>query len=209
MRLLIVDDHAILREGLTALLHQLGPETEVLTAADGATALEIAGQRDDLDAVILDLAMPGMDGGAVVERLGALRPDLPTIVLSASESAADVRRVLGLGALGYVPKSADPNTLLSAIKLVLAGELYVPPLMLDARSEIDPAPLSASSVHLTQRQRDVLTGMARGLSNKRIAQELGLAEKTVKAHITVVLRVLGASNRTHAVTIARDSGLAS
>jgi len=207
MRLLIVDDHAILREGLTALLQQLGPETEVLTADGGASALDIAARRSDLDVVIMDLAMPGMDGGAVVERLGALRPDLPVIVLSASESAADVRRVLALGALGYVPKSADPNTLLSAIKLVLAGEIYVPPLMLNADGD-SAAPTSTQAVHLTQRQREVLTGMSRGLSNKRIAQELGLAEKTVKAHITVVLRVLGASNRTQAVTIARDSGLA-
>ncbi len=207
MRLLIVDDHAILREGLTALLQQFGPDTEVLNAADGTEALALVDANPNLDVVILDLAMPGMEGGRVIERLGAMRPDLPAIVLSASESAADVRRVLALGALGYVPKSANPNTLLSAIKLVLAGEIYVPPLMLEPQGD-SSAPTGLSSVHLTQRQRDVLNCMSRGLSNKRIAQELGLAEKTVKAHITVVLRVLGASNRTHAVTIARENGLA-
>lgn len=204
MKLLIVDDHALLREGLTSLLRQAGPDTIVLAAADGAAALEIAEREADLDAVILDLAMPGMDGTATLQAFGARRPDLPVIVLSASENAADVRRVMALGALGYVPKSATSQTILSALKLVLSGEVYVPPLLL---SESGAA--SASGPQLTPRQGDVLACMCRGLSNKAAASELNMSEKTVKAHVTAILRALGASNRTHAVAIARETALVS
>lgn len=201
MKLLIVDDHSLLRDGLSALLQQLGPDTRVLAAADGAAALEIVERENDLDAVIVDLGLPGMDGAALIEVFGARRPDLPVIVLSASENAADVRRAMALGALGYVPKSANPETLLSAIKLVLSGEIYVPPLLLQSAPA---APVVDTAAKLTPRQADVLACMARGLSNKAAARELGMSEKTVKAHVTAILRALGASNRVQAVTIARE-----
>jgi two-component system, NarL family, nitrate/nitrite response regulator NarL len=201
MRLLIVDDHSLLRDGLSALLQQLGPNTEVLAAADGPAALAIAEAEQNLDAVIVDLAMPGMDGASLIETFGTRRPELPVIVLSASESAADVRRVMAVGALGYVPKSASPETLLSAIRLVMSGEIYVPTLML--QNETAPA-TGAESPKLTPRQADVLSCMVRGLSNKATARELGMSEKTVKAHVTAILRALGASNRMHAVAIARE-----
>jgi two-component system nitrate/nitrite response regulator NarL len=201
MRLLIVDDHSLLRDGMSALLQQLGPGTEVLAAADGASAIEIVEREAGLEAVIVDLGLPGMDGASLIEVFGARRPDLPVIVLSASESAADVRRVMALGALGYVPKSANPDTLLSAIKLVLAGEIYVPPLLLN--SDVMPKP-QGEAAKLTPRQADVLACMARGLSNKAAARELSMSEKTVKAHVTAILRALGATNRMQAVAIARE-----
>ena len=203
MRFLIVDDHSLLRDGLAALLRQLGPDTEVLAAGDGAAALQIAERETNLDAVILDLAMPDMDGPAALEAFGARRPDLPVIVLSASESAADVRRAMASGALGYVPKSASPQTLLAAIKMVLAGELYVPPLLLDD----EESAARASSTKLTPRQIDVLACMCKGLSNKSAAAQLDMSEKTVKAHVTAILRALGATNRMQAVAIARENAL--
>src|SRR5262245_5228974 len=144
--------------------------------------------------------MPGLGGAALIEALAARHPDLPLIVLSASESAADVRRVMALGALGYVPKSASPETLLSAFKLVLAGELYVPPLLLDEPPPAAPGDIAAK---LTPRQADVLACMCQGLSNKAAARELSMSEKTVKTHVTAILRALGATNRMQAVTIAR------
>jgi DNA-binding NarL/FixJ family response regulator len=200
MKFLIVDDHALLRDGLTALLAHFGPDTQVLAAADGAAALEIAARERDIDIAIVDLAMPGLGGAALIEALAERHPDLPLVVLSASESAADVRRVMALGALGYVPKSASPETLLSAFKLVLAGELYVPPLVLE---EPNPRSAADATAKLTPRQADVLACMCRGLSNKAAARELSMSEKTVKAHVTAILRTLGAANRTQAVTIAR------
>jgi two-component system, NarL family, nitrate/nitrite response regulator NarL len=203
MKLLIVDDHALLRDGLSALLLQLGPKTNVIAAADGMEALAIAAAQPDLDAVIVDLSMPGMDGGALIQAFGTQQPELPVIVLSASESASDVRRAMALGALGYVPKSANPQTLLSAIRLVLSGEIYVPPLMLN---EAPPDPSTAGS-KLTPRQADVLNCMCKGMSNKAAASALDMSEKTVKAHVTAILRLLGATNRTQAVNIARDAAL--
>jgi DNA-binding NarL/FixJ family response regulator len=200
MRILIVDDHALLRDGLAALLRQL--EADVLPAADGPAALAIIDRESNLDAVILDLAMPGMDGAALLQSIGARRPDLPVIVYSASEKSADVRRAMALGALGYVPKSANPQTLLSALKLVLAGELYIPPLLLD-----DPPAGAPASAKLTPRQIDVLACMCRGLSNKSTARQLNMSEKTVKAHVTAILRALQASNRVQAVAIARENAL--
>ena len=200
MKFLIVDDHSLLRDGLTALLQHFGPETRVLSAADGAAALEIAERERDIDIAVVDLAMPGLGGAALIEALAARHPDLPLVVLSASESAADVRRVMALGALGYVPKSASPETLLSAFKLVLAGELYVPPLLLDEPPAAAPGDIAAK---LTPRQADVLECMCRGLSNKAAARELSMSEKTVKTHVTAILRALGATNRMQAVTIAR------
>ena len=138
MKLLIVDDHAIVREGVAAMLRQAGPDTMVLQAGDGAEGVRLAEAHPDLDAVFLDLQMPGADGMSAVPEFGRRRPDLPVIVLSSSEDPEDVRRALGLGALGYVPKSALPQTLLSALRLVLAGDIYVPPLMVDAAARGGP-----------------------------------------------------------------------
>lgn len=145
MKLLIVDDHAIVREGLAAMLRLVAPDTDVLQARDGAEGLALASAHLDIDAVFLDLEMPGTDGMAIIPELGRLRPDLPVIVLSSSENPQDVRRALGLGALGYVPKSAASQTLLSALQLVLSGNIYVPPLMLHATSAAGAAGDTAAS----------------------------------------------------------------
>lgn len=210
MKLLIVDDHAILREGLAAMLRQAGPDIEVLLACDGAEGVRTAEAHLDIDAVFLDLEMPGIDGMSVVLELGKRRPDLPVIVLSSSEDPQDVRRALALGALGYVPKSAASQTLLSALQLVLSGNIYVPPLMLH------PTALGAESViaketaprgALTERQMEVLRLISKGLPNKEIGRELGLSDKTVKAHITALFRILNVVNRTQAASAARQVGL--
>src|SRR5208337_1881108 len=134
MKLLLVDDHPVVREGLAALLRQAEPGASVLLAGDCEEGLSIAEAHRDLDAVVLDLAMPGMDGMAALPEFGRRRPDLPVIVLSSSEDPRDVRRALGSGALGYVPKSASPKALLAALNFVLAGNIYVPPLMVSEGS---------------------------------------------------------------------------
>jgi len=130
MKLLIVDDHPVLREGLAALLRQAGPETDVLLASDAGEGLALVELHVDLDAVVLDLMMPGMDGWRAITEFGRKRPELPVIVLSSSEDPQDARKALALGALGYVPKSASQHVLLQAIRIVLNGDLYVPPLVL-------------------------------------------------------------------------------
>jgi two-component system, NarL family, nitrate/nitrite response regulator NarL len=211
MKLLVVDDHPVLRDGLAALLRQMGPETVVLQAGDAAQALTLVAQHADLDAVVLDIAMPGIDGFRAITEFGRLRPELPIVVLSSSESADDVRHALSQGALGYVPKSASQKTLISAIRLVLNGELYVPPLILAeaaaTRSTVPPTDASSARAVLTDRQIDVLRRVCEGASNRTIAIELGLSEKTVKAHISAIFKALNVVNRTQAAAAARKADL--
>jgi two-component system, NarL family, nitrate/nitrite response regulator NarL len=210
MKLLVVDDHPIVRDGLAALLGRLASDTVVLQAGDAGNALALVAAHGDLDAVVLDIAMPGMDGLRALAEFGRARPELPVIVISASEDARDVKEALARGALGYVPKSASQNTLLSAIRLVLDGEVYVPPLMLGALDAVGASERRAASPGrqaLTERQIDVLRRLCDGQSNKAIALELGLSEKTVKAHVTAIFRALNVVNRTQAATIGRETGL--
>jgi two-component system, NarL family, nitrate/nitrite response regulator NarL len=211
MKLLVVDDHPIVRDGLAALLGQLERDALVLQAGDAEKALALVAAHADLDVVILDIAMPGMNGLRALAEFARARPELPVIVISASEDARDVREALAKGALGYVPKSASQNALLSAVRLVLNGEVYVPPLILGAptavRSPDRRAAASPGRPALTHRQVDVLRRLSDGQSNKAIALELDLSEKTVKAHVTAIFRALNVVNRTQAATIGREAGL--
>ena len=203
----MIDDQAIVRQGVAALLTHDDQQVVVLEAGDCETGLALALQHVDLDAVFLDLAMPGVGGMAAIAAFGRGRPEVPVIVLSASDDPAKVRQAFEHGALGYVPKSASAQTLLAALHLVLSGEVFVPALLLlESGSGADDARGVARGV-LTGRQAEVLNGLALGLSNKAIGRRLGMAEKTVKAHVTGVLRGLGAANRVEAVERARADGL--
>ena len=211
MKLLVIDDQAMVRQGIAALLTHDDPATIVLQAGDSAQGLDLAVQHADLDAVFLDLAMPGMGGMAAIAEFGRRRPDVPVIVLTASDDPQKARLAFEYGALGYVSKSANAQTLLAALRLVLSGETYVPALVLRAESigeaEAADPPSRTADGRLTDRQAEVLGCMGLGLSNKDIGRRLGLAEKTVKAHVTGVLRGLGAANRAEAVRLARVGGL--
>jgi len=211
MRLLLVDDHAVVREGVSALLQQARSDVRVLQARSGEEALILARTEPDLDAVLLDLVLPGMDGVRCIEAFGREHADLPVVVLAGSEDPRDVRRALNAGALGYVPKSADPLTLLSVLDYVLAGNMYVPPLLAwdDSADNAPRRPTAAleGRQELTGRQVDVLKLLARGLPNKSIAQVLGLSDKTVKVHVTAIFRSLNVVNRTQAAAAAREARL--
>jgi two-component system, NarL family, nitrate/nitrite response regulator NarL len=211
MKLLVVDDHPVVREGLCALLPQIEKDVVVLQASDAEEGLALVAQHADLDIVILDIAMPGMDGFQTMKELGRLRPELPVIVLSSSENPKDVRQALAQGALGYVPKSADHHTLLGAVRLVMNGDVYVPPLILDdtdtTRLTHFRACESTAKPVLTDRQVAVLRLVSEGISNRDIAFELDLSEKTVKAHITAIFKILNVINRTQASTAGRENGI--
>ena len=211
MKLLIIDDHSIVRAGLAALLARPGSEIVVVQAATAAEGMIAVEAHPDLDAVLLDLNMPGEGGMSALREIGKRRPDLPVILLSSSEDPADVRRALAAGAFGYVPKSSSPQTLTSVLQLVLSGEVYVPPLMLkEVASGAGGEALRRNggpSHALTDRQIDVLRLLARGLSNKEIGRELLVAERTIKAHITAIFKALGASNRAQAVDAAKQAAL--
>jgi two-component system nitrate/nitrite response regulator NarL len=211
MKLLIIDDHPVVRQGLCALLEQSLQDTTVLLASSSEEGLAVAEAHSDLDAAFLDLMMPGLAGMTAIKIFGEKYPALPVIVLSSSEDPDDVRRALAFGALGYVPKSAGPQTILSALRLVLAGEIYVPPLVLlaaTATAEIGPPRGGATAIdELTTRQKEVLLLLARGLQNKEIGEMLGLADKTVKTHVTAIFRTLRVINRTQAASLAREANL--
>ena len=210
MKLLIVDDHAILREGLVALLQQFEQGADVLQASDTVEGLRLAEAHPDLDAVFLDLNMPDQSGMEVIPVFAKRCPQLPVIVLSSSEDPSDVRLALKLGAFGYVPKSASPRNILSALRLVLSGEIYIPPLMLDLGPVVTDGSsrvASEAGERLTERQTEVLRQLCRGLSNKEISRALDLSEKTTKSHITAIFKALSVVNRTQAASAARRAGI--
>ena len=211
MKLLLVDDHPVFRDGLAALLKQAAVDTTVLQASDCETGLQLAQQNRDLDAVFVDLVMPGLAGEAAIREFGRRCPDLPVIVLSTSENPSDVRRTLNAGASGYIPKSAGPKTVLSALQLVLSGNIYVPPLLVGAPETSvnkDGSTHSAGAVEqLTERQLDVLKLLRDGLPNKEISQRLGIAEKTVKVHVAAIFKALNVVNRTQAASLVQELNL--
>jgi DNA-binding NarL/FixJ family response regulator len=209
MKLLIVDDHSMIRAGLAALLQQPHFDAVVLLAKDARQGLEMVRADADIDLVLLDVILPDIDGITALAAFGKARPDLPVILLAASEDPAEVRRGLKAGAMGYVPKSSTPDTLMSAIRLVLSGQLYVPPVMLrpDAGSNGGIGVADKPSIPLTDRQIEVLRLLDRGLSNKEIGRELGVSERTVKAHMTAIFKSLGVSGRAEAIAMARRNVL--
>jgi DNA-binding NarL/FixJ family response regulator len=202
MRVLIADDHPLVRDALARSVRELEAGAEVLEAGDLEALLRLA--RDgSADLALVDLNMPGMGGVAGVRRLREAAPTLPVVVASGQEDAATIRAVLAAGALGFIPKSERPEVLLGALRLVRAGGMYVPPRLLEAAAN----PAATTPGELTPRQLDVLACLMRGEPNKLIARALGLTEGTVKIHIAAILRVLQARNRTEAVLRARERGI--
>ena len=210
MKIILSDDHALFREGARHLLQQMGKDVEVLEAGTCQEAIAHANQHEDIDLALLDLHMPGVTGVECVVHFQAAHPDVPIVVLSGSESRPNVQAVLDFGALGYIPKSSFSQVMLSAIRLVLSGGIYLPPLVMDhelAATEVMAAPQATSrgqtSCCLTERQMDVLKLLAAGKPNKLIARELGLGEGTIKVHLAGIFRTLEVNNRTEAVMEAQ------
>lgn len=214
MKILVADDHILFREGLRYVLARLSDDkAEILEARDGAEALDLVGVHPDLDLILLDLAMPGMDGFAGLRALRARVPSVPVVILSGSEEPIDIRWALDGGAMGFIPKSSTSEIMLSALRLVLSGGVYLPPAFLQGprpgHGSVGRATPTLQSLSLTPRQHDVLRLLGQGKSNKEIARTLALAEGTVKLHVSAILKALDAGNRTQAVVAAaRLLGLA-
>lgn len=207
VKLLIVDDHPLFRDGLAALLRQAAADVIVRQASSAEEALRVV-DEEIFDAMFMDLLMPGMCGEPAIREFARRNPDLPVIVLSSSESPSDVRRVINAGASGYIPKSATAQTVVSALQLVLSGNIYVPPLLVSpagkaAHDDVYDSPRSVTQ--LTDRQVDVLRYLRDGLTNKEISANLGIAEKTVKVHIAAIFKTLNVVNRTQAARFLRDA----
>ena len=198
MKILVVDDHPLIVEALAQLLPQLGPEVEVRGARDPTEAMEILDNEPDVTLVLLDLALPGARG---LDFLGDLKldyPGVPIVVLSATHDPATIAAALGAGAHGFIPKSADAEALLDAVRCVLDGGVY-------RTAESSPMPdgdgvhIASDALGLTARQTDVLKLLVQGKPNKLICRDLRLSEGTVKVHVSAILRALNVHTRTQVV----------
>lgn len=225
MRILLVDDHTLFRDGLKTLLSNIDEYNEVLEVDSGRGALDMLAQDDDIDVLLLDYELGDMSGQDVLLHVKAEMPEIPVIMLSAHEEAALIQDLLSKGASGFITKTSSTDVMLSAISLVVSGGIYVPPAILKAQvssagaeaSSSKPAPITVNSFlapnmaakgyQLTQRQTDVLQELGKGLSNKEIARVLNMSPSTVKVHVAAILKELDAKNRTVAVSMAKDMGL--
>lgn len=213
MKALLVDDHWVSRAALKSLLAQVEKGVTCLEAGSLDDAIKQVESNSAIDLVILDLVLPGLESLDGIRVLMEKAPQVPVVVFSMVENRHEVLRAVEFGVAGFIPKSASGKEILKAIEVVRGGELYLPRMLLKdsgrAASEttsfvpLDGAPRQAIS-NLTQRQRQVLSYLARGLTNTKIATELGLSENTVRIHISAILRTLDLDNRTQAALLAAD-----
>jgi DNA-binding NarL/FixJ family response regulator len=213
LRILVCDDHAIFRAGLRAVLAELADEAELLEASNVAEALALARAQPDLALALLDLHLPGTDGRSGLRQLRVAHPTLPVVIVSAVDDPDEMRQVLDDGAAGFIPKASSSQQLLAALRLVLSGGAYVPREALAAvRTEPSPAETRRArrrerAGSLTERQLEVLSLMARGLTNREICGVLDIREGTVKTHVAAIFEALEVTNRTEAAVAARELGL--
>jgi DNA-binding NarL/FixJ family response regulator len=211
MKVLLIDDHVLIREALRGVIKQLEEDATIFEAADCRQAIRLIQQNPDLQLVVLDLNLPDRDGFSVLADLRESHPAISLVVLSAFNDRENVVRALDLGALGFIPKSASRDVMVQALRLVFAGGIYIPPEAL-ARKEAKEQtaaqmrPVSPADLGLTERQLDVLALMMQGKSNKVISRTLDVAEPTVKHHVTAVLKALKVANRTEAVVAVGSLG---
>jgi DNA-binding NarL/FixJ family response regulator len=208
MKYLLIDDHALIREAMRGVLRDLRGDADVLEAADSRQAMALVDQHDDLLLILLDLQLPDRNGLEVLAELRERYPAIAVVMLSAFNDRDTVIKALDAGAMGFIPKTDSREVLLGALRLILAGGVYIPPQALGhglpgAARPVPPAATARrptpAELGLTQRQVEVLALMMQGKSNKLICRALDLAEPTVKNHVSAILKALEVSNRTEAV----------
>lgn len=226
MKALLIDDHALFRDGLALLLNQRFPEVDVEQVSDLSDALVRLASPPEVDLVLLDLGLRDSHGVSSLARIHAIKPQVSVVVLSGDDRPETVDAALAAGASGFIPKTARGGVIDEALRVVLSGGVYLPRNALVAARlhqvaqpsapQPDPlpplkvhedAPVANSALDLSARQFDVLRLMVGGLSSKNIARELNLAESTVKSHVLVIFRKLGVESRAQAVLAAVRMGL--
>lgn len=219
MKFLIADDHELFLQGLEFILHKQYPDAEIVLTNSYTGIFEIVAKQKDFDLIITDLAMPGANWLDAISYIHSVCQEVPIIIISAVFDKEILQKTYDVGVSGYVSKAFPNSIILSAINLVLAGGMYIPPELLQLNLKNRNLPIheliadlgaehkTAKENILTPRQTDVLKCLAEGLSNKQIAYRLGLSEGTVKIHITLLMRALDVNNRMQAVNEARRRGL--
>lgn len=204
LRLLLADDHEMVRVAMRHALSALATEIEWIEAVDAASVEATLGDRRDLDLALVDLHMPGAGDPGWIAGLRARHPLVPLVVLSGDESPTLVRALIAHGVAGFIPKSDSASVILQAVRLVLSGGTYAPLRLVAHHEPVRPTlPIPADPLGLTARQFEVLRLLARGWPNKLIARELGVSEGTVKVHLLAIFRALEVRNRTQAVVAAQ------
>jgi DNA-binding NarL/FixJ family response regulator len=223
MKILLADDHELIRAGLRNELADYDATVEFVEACDAATLNDALDAHPDIDLALIDLGMPHMQGERTIAELRERHPGVRLIVLSAADPADAAHAMLRAGAAGFIPKTVVSGVLVQAIRLVLAGGRYLPPQMLQDIVEVPvvpdlpdlavPPPAGADSATqaasptrlgmLSERQRQVFALLAKGLPNKMIARQLNITEGTVKSHVSAIFDVLNVHNRVSAVAKAQ------
>ena len=218
IKILVVDAHFLIREALRDCLKTLNRDATVLEAVNGHQAIQLVSEHNDIRLIVIELDLPDRDGFSVLGELRERHPTTPVVVLSIRQDRDSVTRALDLGALGFIPKSGLREVMVSALDLVLAGGVYIPPEILSREqhpsANSKPAcivtgarPVRPADLGLTSRQADVLELMMTGKSNKEISRRLNLALPTVKNHVTAVLKAIKVTNRTAAVIAIGNLGV--
>lgn len=212
VRILIADDHPLVRRALAASLSALAETVTLDEAGSLDEALAVLTNTTDFDLIVFDLRMPGSSGLAGLAQVRAAVPGVPVVVLTSDENPRLALKALEQGASGFIPKTAPEPVLLAAIRLVLQGGIYIPSMVAEhaahANNGSGDAPDFGSSRSprsaLTSRQRDVLALVLEGMSNREIATRFNLSEATVKAHVTAILRAYGVASRAKLIRVASD-----
>jgi DNA-binding NarL/FixJ family response regulator len=210
MKILLVDDHALFRDGMHYVLRKLDEQVEILDAGNFPDALNAARDNPDLDLVLLDLHLPGSEGAPSVKLFHTSYPNVPVVVVSGTDQRDDIERVMNSGAMGFVSKMSSGQDMLHALRLVLDGGVYLPPQLLQhalIQVREDKRSWRTNEFGLTVRQMEVLQQLASGLSNKDIGLSIGLAEGTVKIHVAAIFQALRVNKRMDAVQAAQRIGL--
>jgi DNA-binding NarL/FixJ family response regulator len=200
--LLVADDHPLFRAAVLHVLHERFAQYKTLEAASAATVSSTLQEHPEVELVLLDLTMPGARGFSTLLHVRGECPEIPVVIISSNDHPRVIRRAQQFGAAGFIPKSTPAEDIAIAVQAVLDGESWFPPMAVE-RSEAD-ADLAARLAQLTPQQFRVLLCLADGLLNKQIAHELGLAENTVKVHVTAILKKLGCYSRTQAAVLVKS-----
>lgn len=202
MKILVVDDHPLIQEALKHVLAEIDSELDLLQAHDASAAHAALSVAPDVDLIVLDLSLPTGDGFSLLRDLRREWPGIPLLVLSATHDRATVETALDLGAMGFIPKTANPRVLVDALRLVLSGGVYVPTDCQGVNGGNGLRPRVSArpeDLGLTQRQADVLKLLVQGKPNKLICRDLSLSEGTVKVHVSAILRAFNVHTRTQVV----------